>query len=387
MSLSGSLSTIALADLLQWAASALKTGRLDFRQGATLKEVYVQSGVIVAAASNQPTEMLGHVLVARGKLTEEQLRAALLTRREGNEFLGQVLVRLGFITKDDLLRALADRTEEIIYSLFEHDNADFHFEPGAAPSSQMVLISLSVDHVLLRGVHRHDEMSRIREVFPDGRVVLARGKAAAPKEILEHPLARRILDLLDGRRTIDELAFSVHAGPFAVMKFLYEAFRLGLVAIVSLEGPPLPLVTGESPDAELAGLSSSARVSAARERLDKGDPEAALTLLAEVASGTDPDAGPLLREAETKFLQKVYASEFPQDSKPELARPLTELTTEPLRPEEFFLLSRLDGHWTVRDIVEIAPLREVDTVRVIRRLVRRGVIRMPQVVAGSTTRR
>lgn len=377
MSLSGSLSTMSLADLLQWAAGALKTGRFDFRQGAILKEVFFQSGVVVAAASNQPTEMLGHVLVARGKLTEEQLRAALLTRREGHEFLGQVLVRLGFVSKEDLLRALADRTEEIIYSLFEQEDAEFHFEPAEVPSIQMVLISLSVDHVLLRGVHRHDEMARIREVFPDGRVVLARASSTAPKEILEHPLARRILDLLDGRRTVDELAFSVHASPFPVMKFLYEAYRLGLVSIVSLEGPSLPLVTGEAPDAELASLSGPARIAAARERLDKGDPEAALTLLAEITVVTDPDAGPVLREAETTFLKKVYRDEFPPDAKPELSKPLNELTTEPLRPEEFFLLSRLDGNWAVRDIVEIAPMREVETIRVLRRLVRRGVIRIP----------
>jgi hypothetical protein len=377
MSLSGSLTTMSLADLLQWVSSALKTGRLDFRLGAILKEVYVQSGVVVAAGSNQPTEMLGHVLVARGKLTEEQLRAALLTRREGQEFLGQVLVRLGFVSKEDLLRALADRTEEIIYSLFENDQIEFHFEPGAMPSPQMVLISLSVDHVLLRGVHRHDEMARMREVFPDGRVVLARSGATPPREILEHPLARRILDLLDGRRTIDELAFSVHASPFPVMKFLYEAYRLGLVTIVSLEGPSLPMVTGESPDAELAGLSGPARVAAARERMDKGDPEAAMTLLSELNLSNDPEIGPLLRDAEASFLRTVYRDEFPAEATPELSRPLNELTSEPLRPEEFFLLSRLDGHWAVRDIVEIAPMREVETIRVLRRLVRRGVIRVP----------
>jgi hypothetical protein len=37
----------------------------------------------------------------------------------------------------------------------------------------------------------------------------------------------------------------------------------------------------------------------------------------------------------------------------------------------------MDGHWNVRDIVEIAPMREVETIRVLRRLVRRGVIRLP----------
>ena len=124
MSLTGKLSTMSLADLLQWSAGAQKTGRFDFRQGPVVKNVYIQDGVIVGAASNQATEMLGHVLVARGKLSEEQLRAALLARRDGDEFLGQVLVRLGFVNRDDLLRALAERTEEIVYSLFEWEERD-----------------------------------------------------------------------------------------------------------------------------------------------------------------------------------------------------------------------------------------------------------------------
>ena len=256
MSLSGSLTTMNLADLLQWVASGLKTGRFDFKRGTVIKEVYVQEGLIVGAASNQPTEMLGHVLVARGKLTEEQLRAGLLARRAEDEFLGQILVRLGFITRDDLLRALAERTEEIVYSLFEWEDAEFEFEPDAKPGPKVVLISLPVDHVLLRGVHRHDEKARIGQVFPDGRVVLARSTQQPPAEILQHPLARRILEMVDGRRSIDELAFLLHTSPFPVMKFLYEAHRLDLVSIVTLEGAPLMLVTGEAPDGELSGLTN-----------------------------------------------------------------------------------------------------------------------------------
>lgn len=383
MSLAGDLKTMHLADLLQWAASAHKTGRFDFRQGSVVKEVYIQDGMIVGAASNQPTEMLGHVLVARGKLNEEQLRAALLARGERDEFIGQVLVRLGFVKPDDLLRALAERTEEVVYSLFEWDGGEFKFELDARPGPKVVLISLPVDQVLLRGVHRHDEMARIREVFPDGRVVLERTDRTPPREILEHPLAVRILDALDGRRTLDELAFLVHASPFPVMRFLYEVHRLQLARIKSLEGPPLPQVTGESPDAELAGLTGPARLETARERLDKGDPESALTLLQGDAAADDPQAAELLKRAERAFLNKIYREEFPQRAVPELARPLQELTNEVLRPEEFFLLSRLDGNWSVRDIVEIAPMREVETVRVLRRLLRRGVIRLPGVPAGA----
>jgi hypothetical protein len=162
-----------------------------------------------------------------------------------------------------------------------------------------------------------------------------------------------------------------------VKKFLYEAFRASLVTIVSLEGPSLPLVTGDAPDAELAGLTGAARLAAARERLGRGDAEAALTLLGDISVTQDAEALEIRREAEGIFLGRVYAEEFPAEAIPSLSRPLEELVSEPLRPEEFFLLSRLDGHWSVADVVEIAPMREVETIRVLRRLVRRGLVRLP----------
>ncbi len=365
-----------LADLLQWVAGGMKTGRFDFRKGTVIKEVYVQDGLIVGAASNQPTEMLGHVLVARGKLTEEQLRVGLLARRSEDEFLGQILVRLGFIGRDDLLGALAERTEEIVYSLFEWEEADFSFEPGERPGPNVVLISLPVDHVLLRGVHRHDEKARIGTVLPHGRAVLAPSELPPPPEILQHPLARRILEMLDGRRSIDEIAFLMHTSPFPVMKFLYEAHRLALVKIVTLEGAPLMLVTGEAPDGELSGLTGPALTAAARERLERGDPEAALTLLHDNLPDDDAETVSLLQDAESAFLEKVYANEFETSATPSLLRPLEELMGESLRSEEFFILSRMSEETSIQDIVELAPMQEAETIRLLRRLVRRGLIQI-----------
>lgn len=375
MSLSGSLSTMSLGDLLQWTAAGQKTGRFDFRQGGVVKELYIQNGSIVGAASNQPTELLGHFLVARGKLNEDQLRAALEARGRSEEFLGQILLRLGFIRPEELLPALAERTEEIVDSLFEWDDAEFHFEPGASPGPRVVLISLSVNQVLLRGVHRRDEMARIRAIFPHGRVVLDRTERSVPREITEHPLAARILGALDGRRTINDLTVMVHASPLPVLKFLCELTRLQLATIVSMEGPAHALETGEAPHAELTNLPSATRIGAAREHLAKGDPEAALALLARGQVAADPDSAAVLAAAEAAFLSKVQREELPRDAVPELAQPLGNLMREPLQPEEFFLLSRLDGRWSVADVVKVAPMREVETITVLRSLLRRGLIR------------
>jgi len=372
VSISGSLKTMILVDLLQWAATAAKTGRFEFRSAGVAKEVFVESGMIVGAASNQPTELLGHFLVARGKLNEEQLRAALLMRAETAEFIGQILVRLGFVSQEELRQVLVERTEEIVYSLFEWDDAHFNVRPGPT----VTLISLTVNNVLLRGVHRHDEMLRIRAVLPHGRVVLARTSRSAPPEILNHPLARRILDALNGRRTVDELAYLVHASPFPVMKFLYEIHRMKLATIADLEGPEVP-ATGETADTGPSELTGAANLVAARERLARGDPDGALSILEDVRLADDRDTTTMVQAAEAACLRKVYGEGLPRDAPLELTRPLAELVGEVLGPEDSFLLSRVDGRCTVREIVDIAPMRELDTVRALRKLLARGLVRVP----------
>jgi hypothetical protein len=52
------------------------------------------------------------------------------------------------------------------------------------------------------------------------------------------------------------------------------------------------------------------------------------------------------------------------------------LESEKLSPSEFFLLSRMDGSWDVKSIIQIAPLREADALRTLKRMRENGVIEL-----------
>ena len=45
-----------------------------------------------------------------------------------------------------------------------------------------------------------------------------------------------------------------------------------------------------------------------------------------------------------------------------------------LSPEETFLLARINGVWTIGGLVQISPLKEVDTLASIRKLQDRGLV-------------
>jgi hypothetical protein len=207
-------------------------------------------------------------------------------------------------------------------------------------------------------------------------VVLSRGERTPQPEIVRHALARRILESVDGQKTIDEIAFLLHARPFPVLKFLHEAHRLGLVRADRVDGPSMMLITRDERPAHESALAGPDRVAAARERLEGGDAEGALALLDNLEGSTaSPDVRELRESAEHAFLRRVYDEEFAEDAVLEATCPLDSVLSERMRPEEYFLLSRMDGSSTVRHVLDIAPAREIETVRVLRRLLRRGLIR------------
>jgi hypothetical protein len=267
--------------------------------------------------------------------------------------------------------------------LFEWEEATFEFHAGESPDRYTLPVSLKLEDEVLKGVQRLDETKRIQRVLPDGQVVLVRTGKALPRKVMDHPLALRIMERLEQARTIDEITLDVHASPFRVKKFLFECLRSGYVAVAQHRPEPEEETPRRPPSSRktLDGL-----VRRARGLLGNGECEAVLVLLNEVleTDSAHNEARKLMTLAEEEFREQTYRLSLPPDSIPELAHPLAELSTENLRPEEYFLLSRIDGTWDLKSIIDIAPMREVEALRVLKRLLHRRMITLrPMEVAAE----
>ena len=74
MSLSGNLKTVSFPDILQLLATGKKTGILEVKTSTRQKEVAFKSGNIIYASSVNTTEdLLGNMLLHRGKITKTDL--------------------------------------------------------------------------------------------------------------------------------------------------------------------------------------------------------------------------------------------------------------------------------------------------------------------------
>ena len=75
-------------------------------------------------------------------------------------------------------------------------------------------------------------------------------------------------------------------------------------------------------------------------------------------------------------MDKAWKHYVPAAKVPTLTRPVDAMTEETLSPQEVFLLSRVDGTWDEKSIIQVSPIREVDALRTLKKLRERGLIEL-----------
>jgi uncharacterized protein DUF4388 len=367
----GNLSTMNVADLLQLVEGGRKTGMLRFDRGSLIKKVYFQNGLIVGSDSNDPKEYLGQLLIHYGKLNEAQLKAALQVQRQAGGRLGEILVSTGVLPQEDVLEVLRIRTLDIIYDLFLWEDANFELYDDEQPPAYFVRIEIRPSKVVMDGIFRMDEWKRYRSLIPSDRALLELN-AGWTSSLQESKEKRQALFFVEKGMSVAEICYNMHAAPFHVYGLLYHLVESGIAR-----------VTGEAPanakPAEVPVDSSTpapSLLSTARNYLSKGAPEAAVSTV-QLLLAQDPknnEARALLDQAEDLLLMQMYSPPLLPDAVPRLLMTEAGLTSQPLAPQEAFLLSRINNEWDVKSILSICPFREIDCVRMIKGLLDRGII-------------
>jgi hypothetical protein len=360
-----------LTDLLQFLAAARKSGTLKFDQGKITKQVYFKDGMIVGSKSNDPREYLGQVLLHYGKVDEIQLRVAREMQRTTGVKLGEVLVQQGFMTEDDVLGILKTRTLDAIYDLFVWEDADFEFYDDEPPPDDLLLIEVQPTNVIMEGIYRIDEFARYRTLVPSDRTVLELNAGASSLKLGTE--FRQILHFVGKRMSVAEICYHMHASSFHVYGQLYTLISEGIARVVGelpeVSRPPLKTV-------EDVPVSVTEMVWAAERKLED-DPEEALEIIQKALQQqpNNPEVQALLPAAEEKFVKRVYeGGKIGPKSVPELRVSPSDLTAQQIDPQEGFVLSRINGSWDIQSILSICPFREADCLKMIKKLMERGIV-------------
>jgi hypothetical protein len=373
MAIKGTLKTMHMTDLLQFLAAGRKSGTLKFDHGKITKQVYFKNGTIVGSKSNDPREYLGQVLLHYGKVDDSQLKAAREVQRTSGAKLGEVLVQQGVLTEDDVLEILKIRTLDTIYDLFSWTEGEFEFYDDEPLPEDLLLIEVEPTSVIMEGIYRIDELARYQTLVPSDRSILelAAGWTSSLKLGKEF---RQILYFVEKRMSVAEICYHMHASAFHVYGQLYTLISEGVARVAgeAPEGSATP-VTAEVEDLP---ESVTEMVWAAERKLEE-DPEAALLIIQKALQQqpNNPEAQSLLPMAEDKFVKRVYETgQISPRSVPQLRVSPSELTNQQINPQEGFVLSRINGAWDIQSILSICPFREADCLRMIQKLMERGIV-------------
>ncbi|MFN8012706.1 MAG: hypothetical protein U0P81_15155 [Holophagaceae bacterium] len=198
------------------------------------RTLYLERGQIVFAQSTHPLDRLTHLLVEKGKLTQAQMDYAMDNLAPGLS-IGRNLIQMGFITQRDLLDIARFQVERVVWGALGSDGADARFESQDLDAS-VVRLALDTPALLLGGLLNLRDRERLLDVLgPLDQVLTLR---SAPREGVLPPDLARLPALLDGRRSLLDLAREASTEPVRVGALALFLKELGWAEALPPEGAP-----------------------------------------------------------------------------------------------------------------------------------------------------
>lgn len=374
MGLTGNLKTMSIADVLEWLSMSRKTGTLVVNGHRFSKRLNLINGELVSISSDNPREMIGRYLVGAGYLGREELEYLVEMQQHFHLAMGELAVKLGQITRDDMDRLLRIKTEESLRDLLTWEEGDFRFVEGELPSRDLLKVHLQVRGFLLEGMRQNDELARMGDAVPDVHHVprlvrFPEGKTLDPEE-------QELLRYMDGVHTIESLAMRAQVTEFKAMATVFRGVREGWIEL----GPPPPKVEHETPYTRLAWQEMADKI---EEDLNRGRLLDALLGLLSLREkyGDDPVAVDFGFDIEGRLEEAIKDSELDEFAVLEPTITPRELMKLDIDPGEGFVLSRLDGRYSIGEILAQLPGNELHNMVRIHELHRRGLVKVSKVHA------
>ena len=368
--LMGSCAVLPLPELLELLRRRGLAGSLTCERGTVRKTLQLAAGSAVGAASNDPREYLGQLLINFGHLNEEQLQKAFQTQEETKVRLGKVLTMVGLVSAATVKEALAIKIRETILDVFLWDSGLFYFDDAPPEAVDELDTAVPLADIVREAEFRATAWNAFRGEFPTGAALLTVDEAQVPAAVELATVDGRLLQLARDGKTIDEIGLALHATDFHLSQRLYALARQGLVRA---EPEDVDLTDAIEEAVQASDLEERARGLLAEGRPD--DAEVLAARAVEMAPASE-SARALLKQAEGLLGERLRAELLLAPQVPVLQVKQAEISGLRRSSSDKYLLSRCDGARTIRQIVQIAPLKELEVLKALRRLADDGVVRL-----------
>ncbi len=369
--LMGSFGTMPLQELVEFLARRRATGTLTCERGTVRKAVQMRAADAVGAASNDPREFLGQLLINFGHISEEQLAKAFQTQEETKIRLGKVLVMVGLVSPQTIREVLAIKIRETLLDAFVWDSGVFHVDDVPPKSADELDVAVPLADIAREAEFRATAWQAFRAQFPSGAATLVIDESKLPKDLSEESVDGRLIMLAIEGKTIDEIGLTLRAADFHLYQRLYALSKQGWLTSAAPIGaaPSRPHVETTAAN----DLVAQARIHLGAGRWEEAETAAARAL---DLSPSLEAARSLLADAQQGLARQLRARLLEPPRVPALRLRSNEVGLLRLPSAEKYLLSRCDGARDLRQIAQVAPLRELEVLKAFKKFVEGQIVEL-----------
>ena len=412
---------MSIEDVLDWIDRRELKGTLRLVRGKIERKLEIAYGCVTGAASDDPAEFLGQLLINAGALDEDGLRHAYASRatatgvtaapppiegpagaatspvpaaaaspsavssppparrraesnadgRPVRKSLGRTLLDLGVVEEAALREVLEVKVRECVLDALSWTDGAFEWIPtpaNAPPRAAEVELAMPLRDLMMSGRERVAEWRRLHEVIKsdDQRFWLP------DKSVLEglDPASdeARILACVAAEMSVREIVLERHAMRFPIWKQLGDLLERGAIRLDRRRVP-------RGPGGTVSGDPESV-IAAALGRKAGGDRQGALALAKQAldAAPSDERIRKAYLDIERALFAELSRTLLSRYRVPRLAKPAQELANLELSAEERYFVGRIDGRWDLLSLMRVSPLREAEALITLQKLAARGVI-------------
>ncbi|MFQ5881311.1 MAG: DUF4388 domain-containing protein [Candidatus Methylomirabilales bacterium] len=233
MALEGTLQDFALADILQLIGMQRKTGTLTLTRREEAVTVLVRDGSVVWATPSDEIfeQILGQTLLRRRLLTPERWeKARHLQARKGQPLI-PFLLEEEWISPRDLDPVVEWQVLKTLFRAFRWRDGKYSFVSQEQVDLRRGQIRpVETEGILLEAVRQMDEWPLVEQRIPSVDLALRRSSRQVNRERCS-PVGQAVLDLVDGRRDIREIAALCEFGDFEVYKGVADLLAEGVLEL------------------------------------------------------------------------------------------------------------------------------------------------------------
>jgi hypothetical protein len=249
--MAGDCGTFPLADLIAFLGQSRWTGLLKLASPEAERQLGLKEGEVRWAHSDAPQERIGEVMMRLGYVTRPQLEGVLNDTPPSR--VGRALVERNLMQAHDLWKCVTEQVSEIFHAMMLTKEGAFVAIDEELDDKSVHNLNVSMNSLLMDSIRKIDEMAHFRKRIPHSKVHVGKKRASDGK--LE-PEEDKVLALLDGTKTVDELGRATRMSEFDITRVVYRLLEGGFAQVLAHPAPPPP----SAPPAAVVAVQPEATV-------------------------------------------------------------------------------------------------------------------------------